>query len=385
MKCSSNRFSANTIGSTSSMCSQLQQTVTLLLMATAFCAISVVGSPTQQPQQLQKKEQLELHNHHTTAIRVQQCRDGCLEKFSTKSPLCQKMPKCSMCLNECIHRDQSKATSSIRETWSLRTVSMVQHDSLVLVDVAWEQSSTPFQCLVTWEVSGGGLMGNLLTESFGVQLSLWPDTKYRVQVTCKNKRSGLMSRSLPLVIDTSEAIKIMDSEEKLVPTGSNSIFTKELATSNPLTVPLTSSSNFNDAIVDTNAVSFEDQIQSDESDGQPDNSLFVWNPDMKNADIASIEPLRPLDLDLLASLTKSHRPLLYAMVAVIILLVLIIIFCACSLRSPRQSEDKVMLIAENHNINRRIDSKSKCPHFPGQLPEVSCTSQATCSRHIPRV
>lgn len=194
-----------------------------------------------------------------------------------------------------------------------------------------------------------------------------------------------MSRSLPLVIDTSEAIKIMDSEEKLVPTGSNSIFTKELATSNPLTVPLTSSSNFNDAIVDTNAVSFEDQIQSDESDGQPDNSLFVWNPDMKNADIASIEPLRPLDLDLLASLTKSHRPLLYAMVAVIILLVLIIIFCACSLRSPRQSEDKVMLIAENHNINRLIDSKSKCPNFPGQLPEVSCTSQATCSRHIPRV
>lgn len=64
---------------------------------------------------------------------------------------------------------------------------MVQQDSLVLVDVAWDQLSIPYQCLVTWEVSGGGLMGNLLTETFSVQLSLWPDTKYRVQVTCKNK------------------------------------------------------------------------------------------------------------------------------------------------------------------------------------------------------
>lgn len=78
----------------------------------------------------------------------------------------------------------------IRETWSLHTVSMLQQDSLVLVDVAWQPTyNTPNQCLVTWEVSGGGLMGNLLTESFNVQLSLWPETKYRVQVTCKNKVS----------------------------------------------------------------------------------------------------------------------------------------------------------------------------------------------------
>lgn len=68
---------------------------------------------------------------------------------------------------------------------------MLQQDSLVLVDVAWQPLSLPNQCLVTWEVAGGGLMGNLLTESFNVQLSLWPDTKYRVQVTCKNKVSFL--------------------------------------------------------------------------------------------------------------------------------------------------------------------------------------------------
>lgn len=71
----------------------------------------------------------------------------------------------------------------------LHTVSMLQQDSLVLVDIAWDSLNTPNQCLISWEVSGGGLMGNLLTESSIVQLSLWPDTKYRVKVTCKNKVS----------------------------------------------------------------------------------------------------------------------------------------------------------------------------------------------------
>lgn len=46
--------------------------------------------------------------------------------------------------------------------------------------------------LNTGEVSGGGLIGNLLTQSSNVELSLWPETKYRVQVTCKNKVSDRM-------------------------------------------------------------------------------------------------------------------------------------------------------------------------------------------------
>lgn len=66
---------------------------------------------------------------------------------------------------------------------------MIQEGSLVSSDVAWKPFNEPNQCLVTWEVSGGGLMGNLLTDTSSVQLSLWPDTKYRVQVTCKNKVS----------------------------------------------------------------------------------------------------------------------------------------------------------------------------------------------------
>lgn len=64
---------------------------------------------------------------------------------------------------------------------------MVRDNSLVSTTIDWNKASTPRDCLVTWEVFGGGLIGNLLTQSSNVELSLWPDTKYRVQVTCKNK------------------------------------------------------------------------------------------------------------------------------------------------------------------------------------------------------
>lgn len=69
---------------------------------------------------------------------------------------------------------------------------MVRQGSLVSTDVAWPRLDKPSQCLVTWEVDGGGLMGNLLTDSTAVELSLWPETKYRVEVTCKNKVSHLL-------------------------------------------------------------------------------------------------------------------------------------------------------------------------------------------------
>lgn len=64
---------------------------------------------------------------------------------------------------------------------------MVRDGSLTSADITWASFDEPSQCLVTWEVSGGGLMGNLLTDTPDAQLSLWPDTMYRVQVTCKNK------------------------------------------------------------------------------------------------------------------------------------------------------------------------------------------------------
>uniref|UniRef100_A0A182W528 Uncharacterized protein n=1 Tax=Anopheles minimus TaxID=112268 RepID=A0A182W528_9DIPT len=62
------------------------------------------------------------------------------------------------------------------------------------------------QCLVSWEISGGGLTGNLLTETSKVELSLWPNTKYHVHVTCRNKETDSLIRSSSLLVDTSEAV-----------------------------------------------------------------------------------------------------------------------------------------------------------------------------------
>ncbi|KAH8386256.1 hypothetical protein KR009_006975 [Drosophila setifemur] len=62
------------------------------------------------------------------------------------------------------------------------------------------------QCLITWEVSGGGLIGNLLTDTARAELSLWPDTVYNIQVKCKHKFPKLMLRSIKLNVDTSQLV-----------------------------------------------------------------------------------------------------------------------------------------------------------------------------------
>lgn len=91
------------------------------------------------------------------------------------------------CWDECTA--STSINKSILDTWSLAVQSMVRDNSLVSTNIAWTATNSPSDCLVTWEVSGGGLIGNLLTQSSNVELSLWPETKYRIQVTCKNKVS----------------------------------------------------------------------------------------------------------------------------------------------------------------------------------------------------
>lgn len=98
------------------------------------------------------------------------------------------------CWDNCVSPPSNKINTSIQETWPLRVISLIRQGSLVSSDLAWPEAKEPTQCLVTWEVAGGGLMGNLLTDSAGVELSLWPETKYRVQVTCKNKVSPSVAR-----------------------------------------------------------------------------------------------------------------------------------------------------------------------------------------------
>lgn len=71
---------------------------------------------------------------------------------------------------------------------------MVRDGSLTMADVIWyTYDPGEHQCLITWEVFGGGIMGNLLTDTHEAELSLWPDSRYHIQVTCKNKVSHIFS------------------------------------------------------------------------------------------------------------------------------------------------------------------------------------------------
>lgn len=74
--------------------------------------------------------------------------------------------------------------SDTSEVWNLREVSMIHQKVLVIAEVAWDarQVHRPAY-LVTWEIDGGGLKGNLFTDTTCVTLSLWPDTAYLIQVS----------------------------------------------------------------------------------------------------------------------------------------------------------------------------------------------------------
>ncbi|XP_062701048.1 transmembrane protein fend [Aedes albopictus] len=141
-----------------------------------------------------------------SASAAESCREACSKKHSTKESLCSQRRNCSTCQRKCILESLSPSTRDPAHRLTLVLLQMIRNESLVTADVAWvnaadsrssanrsqqqqQNQQQPQQCLVTWEVSGGGLMGNLLTESSTVQLSLWPETNYRVQVTCRSKVS----------------------------------------------------------------------------------------------------------------------------------------------------------------------------------------------------
>ncbi|XP_054263753.1 uncharacterized protein LOC128987082 [Macrosteles quadrilineatus] len=96
----------------------------------------------------------------------------------------------------------------VEEGWRMREVSLIHQGVLVIAEVSWEprgvQGTEGAQSLylVTWELEGGGLKGNLLTDSTCVTLSLWPDTVYRIQVQLFRDAQSV---SEPLVLDTRQA------------------------------------------------------------------------------------------------------------------------------------------------------------------------------------
>jgi hypothetical protein len=76
-------------------------------------------------------------------------------------------------------------------------VSLIHQKVLVIAEVAWEPRVTRGVYLVTWEVDGGGLKGNLFTDSTCVTLSLWPDTIYHIQVRSRINYSRITSIKTP--------------------------------------------------------------------------------------------------------------------------------------------------------------------------------------------
>lgn len=93
----------------------------------------------------------------------------------------------------------SENTQSSPSLWNLREISLIHQRVLVIAEIAWDArkgapSTTPTPgsgpgpvvYLVTWEIDGGGLKGNLFTNSTCVTLSLWPDTVCHIKVSITN-------------------------------------------------------------------------------------------------------------------------------------------------------------------------------------------------------
>lgn len=101
--------------------------------------------------------------------------------------------------------------------WTLREVSLIHQKVLVIGEIAWEPKTTRGVYLVTWEVDGGGLKGNLFTDSTCVTLSLWPDTVYHIQVELVSRVPGVDNlKSEMMDLDTGRAQKVStESQEDL--------------------------------------------------------------------------------------------------------------------------------------------------------------------------
>ncbi|XP_065335864.1 uncharacterized protein fend isoform X2 [Cloeon dipterum] len=105
-----------------------------------------------------------------------------------------------------------------KDQWRLQEVSMHykyprrSHEGLqVITEVSWEPQAPNATYIVTWELAGGGLKGNLFTGSTNVSLSLWTDTIYYIQVELVGAYGKPLDasvgkvRSEMLMLDTSPA------------------------------------------------------------------------------------------------------------------------------------------------------------------------------------
>ncbi|KAJ8919238.1 hypothetical protein NQ315_003821 [Exocentrus adspersus] len=123
-------------------------------------------------------------------------------------------------INTEIKATTSKTTTTDADApWVLREVSLIHQKVLVIGEIAWEPKTNRGVYLVTWEVDGGGLKGNLFTDSTCVTLSLWPDTIYHIQVELVSRIPGVDNlKSEMMDLDTGRAQKVStETDVNIIP------------------------------------------------------------------------------------------------------------------------------------------------------------------------
>lgn len=194
------------------------------------------------------------------------------------------------------------------------------------------------QCLVSWEISGGGLTGNLLTETAKVELSLWPNTRYHVHVTCRNKETDQLIRSAPLLIDTSEAI-VVSLHGTTTTTSTTTTTTTTTTTARPLAI----NSVIEEIEVVQEAAAFESA--SDDVDAEADSYSSANSYQTKSRSNPSGHNLWPIYSAAVDLPENSKEVIILGVFVAILAFVLIVLTVVILIRRKHdQIEDRELLI-----------------------------------------
>ncbi|XP_050303103.1 uncharacterized protein LOC126740947 isoform X2 [Anthonomus grandis grandis] len=144
---------------------------------------------------------------------------GLVTIYSPNEESIKKNKKKKKTVNTEIKVTTTKSTGFDEDTpWVLKEVSLIHQKVLVIGEIAWEPKTVRGVYLVTWEVDGGGLKGNLFTDSTCVTLSLWPDTIYHIQVELVSRVPGVDNlKSEMMDLDTGRAQKVSTESENILP------------------------------------------------------------------------------------------------------------------------------------------------------------------------
>lgn len=197
-----------------------------------------------------------------------------------------------------------------------------------------------------------------------------------------------MSRSLPLNIDTSEALQSTHTKPiKVIASTVLPIKTIDSFKSDSILPPILNENGFAQYTdIDSDE---KDQESSKENDRHHTDFFFNWHMHKhgqefrQNDDISRIEPIAKPNLDLItiAALSDLQQPLLVGVIVGSIFLAVILVLYILMLRSQSAEgpSDKSILIAEEENRNNNVVLQSTTVDIP-----EPCSSQ-TCHQHVLKV